>query len=261
MNYEQTIRSIFNHLVTQHPELTQNLPCPEVSLTEQTSIEIYGDYSGSDLARCVQLAFQRTLGLQHKLPEWIVKMDGMSGRKYRYFINNLIEILTAPKYLEVGSWAGSTACSAIYGNSLDVTCVDDWSDFGGPKDRFLENIAKTKGSGCNFRFIESDFRKIKWAQIEYAANVYLFDGPHAEQDQYDGIYMALPALQDNFVLIVDDYNWLPVQSGTVRALNDFGLRVNYGIKILTTTNHAHPTRNAGPNSDWHNGYFIGVVSK
>jgi hypothetical protein len=261
MNYEQTIRSIFQHLITQYPDLTQNLPCPELPITEQTSIKVYGDHSGSALARCVNLAFQRTLSLHHKLPDWITKMDGMSGKKYRYFINNLVELLNAPKYLEVGSWAGSTACSAMYGNSLDVTCVDDWSEFGGPKDRFLENIEKTKGSGCNFKFIESDFRKIRWDQIACSANVYLFDGPHTERDQYDGIGMALPALQDSFVLIVDDYNWLPVQSGTARAMNDFGLSVGYGIKILTTTDNSHPTRHAGANSDWHNGYFIGVISK
>jgi hypothetical protein len=38
-------------------------------------------------------------------------------------------------------------------------------------------------------------------------DVYFFDGPHHERDQYDGIATALPALERHFVLIVDDWNW------------------------------------------------------
>ena len=35
----------------------------------------------------------------------IYSIDGMSGKKYRFFINNLVRTVANPRYLEVGSWA------------------------------------------------------------------------------------------------------------------------------------------------------------
>lgn len=261
MNSDQTIKAIFVHLLNHHPELSSLIPSRKVPLSEQTSISFEGDRNATDLARSVGKAFDSALQLSHNLPEWIVEMEGMSGRKYRYFINNLINQISDARYLEIGSWAGSTACSAIYGNALTATCVDDWSLFGGPKDKFLANVENAKGVGCNFRFMESDFRKINWSEKALNANVYLFDGPHEEQDQYDGITLVVPSLSDEFILIVDDYNWINVQKGTSRAINDLDMSIKFSIKVLTTTNNSHPVVLQGPNSDWHNGYFIGVISK
>ena len=54
-------------------------------------------------------------------------MDGLSGRKYRSLINSLINKVKNPSYLEIGSWLGSTACSAAFKNKLTITCIDNWS--------------------------------------------------------------------------------------------------------------------------------------
>ena len=120
-----------------------------------------------------------------KLPNWILEMDGMSGRKYRHFINNIIDSLEDPRYLEIGCWKGSTSCSAIFGNEVKSYCIDNWSEFGGPKNVFCENVQKCADE-CNdieIIFEEADFRKINYTEIgKY--NVYLFDGPHEEEDQY-----------------------------------------------------------------------------
>ena len=55
---------------------------------------------------------------KHKLPDYVVNMEGMSGIKHRYWINNFISHPEEPRYLEIGSWKGSTACSAkkVYEN-------------------------------------------------------------------------------------------------------------------------------------------------
>ena len=37
------------------------------------------------------------------------------------------------QFLEIGCWAGSTACSALYGNTVKTLCIDDWSQFSDPK--------------------------------------------------------------------------------------------------------------------------------
>ena len=75
----------------------------------------------------------------------------MSGLKTRHFYNNLLNFDDA-RYLEIGSWKGSSVCSAMYNNNAMIICVDNWSEFGGPKDEFLVNFNKFIGNN-NARFI------------------------------------------------------------------------------------------------------------
>jgi len=90
----------------------------------------------------VRDAFSRSLCGEGRLPEEILSMDGMSGRKYRLFINNLVRETEDAHYLEVGVWAGSTLCSAINGNIVRAIAIHNWSEFGGPKNMFIENLEK-----------------------------------------------------------------------------------------------------------------------
>ena len=89
-------------------------------------------------------------------------------------------------------------------------------------------------------------------------NIYLFDGPHGEQDQYDGIILAQAALSNPHIVIVDDWNYPQVRRGTLRGLIDINCQLKTTIEIRTTFDgsHADPCRQ---NSDWHNGYFIAEV--
>ena len=183
----------------------------------------------------------------------------MSGRKYRMFINEYIANVRNPRYLEIGSWAGSTACSAIYGNAVKATCIDNWSEFGGPRDEFIANMRLVGAAADGLTLIESDFRRVDYSAVGLF-NTYLFDGPHTEQDQYDGIRIVQGALQDTFALVVDDWNWRPVRMGTFRALIDEGIECLYSIEVRTTRDNSHPSC-AGSESDWHNGYFLCVCRK
>lgn len=198
-----------------------------------------------------------------KLPEWIVNMNGMSGKKYRHFINNLISDIDGARYLEVGCWKGSTSCSAIYNNSVDAYCIDNWAEFGGPKQSFYQNIEKCvdECEDIGITFVESDFRDINYDEIgKY--NVYLFDGPHTKKDQYDGLFYAQNALDDEFIFICDDWNWKQVRDGTFDAIEELNLKVLYSLEIKTTDDDSYPpAENTMENSEWHNGYYISVLSK
>jgi hypothetical protein len=184
---------------------------------------------------------------------------GMSGRRYRLFINRLVQSLPNPAYLEVGSWAGSTLCSAISGNSLHAVAIDNWSEFGGPKAAFMQNVQRCVSPGANVCFLEGDFRAVDYSSLG-VFNIYLYDGPHEQIDQFDGIALALPALSAEFVFIVDDWNWDRVRAGTFAAIRDTGLSVVYAAEIRTTLDGSHP-ENAFGHSDWHNGYYISVLRK
>ena len=196
-----------------------------------------------------------------RLPGSLIVLPGMSGRKYRLFINNLIADMDRPNYLEVGCCAGSTFCSAIYANSVRALAVDNWSEFDGPRSEFFNNVSRFAGEKASVSVITSDFREVDYRQFG-PFNVYLFDGPHEQQDQYDGLKIPFDALAEEFVFIVDDWNWKRVRDGTLAAIRDIGLQIVGGREIRTTLNDLHPPRHLSfETSDWHNGYFIAVLQK
>jgi hypothetical protein len=224
-------------------------------------IEKNGD---SKYIEWLEIALEKAKNNQSKLPEWILTMNGMSGRKYRHFINNFIGIVEEVKYLEVGCWKGSTSCSAFYKNEVSAYCIDNWSEFGGPKNEFIKNIEKCVGESGDLLSIqleENDFRNVSYDEIgKY--NIYFFDGPHEETDQYDGVLVSQSAVEDEFVFICDDWNWEKVRNGTEKAFEKLKLKVIYTVDIRTTSDNTHPVEyNAMEKSDWHNGYFIAVCKK
>lgn len=225
---------------------------------DEFSLTVHGDSKSSLSATLIEFALNKSLALQHKLPNFVLGMDGMSGRKYRSFINNLISLMPDARYLEVGSWAGSTACSAMYGNKAKITCVDNWSQFGGPRGQFLENVKLCSNKDINFNLIESDFREINYSRLE-KYNVYLFDGPHSRQDQRDGIVLAKPCFDKELIFIVDDWNMTEVREGTFSGIEASGLSLNYCMEIRSTQNGLHASVH-GALSEWHNGYFVGVFT-
>ncbi|MGN6747787.1 MAG: hypothetical protein ACTHJS_04260 [Xanthobacteraceae bacterium] len=232
------------------------------------SIVMSGKSPRSATADIISNSFVRALANDSKLPPAVRSIPGLSGQKYRSFINNaleelgkkaFVEELGAARYLEIGCWAGSTATAALYGNSVKCLCIDNWSEFGGPKNQFFANIESVRSDKIDFAFIEKDFRTIDYGSIG-KFNVYVFDGPHLEADQFDGIRLAQPALENSYILIVDDWNWTRVREGTLRGLIETACEVEMSIEVRTTLDNSH-AEIVSAGSDWHNGYFIAAIKK
>jgi hypothetical protein len=226
-----------------------------------TTIEKNGDSKYIDL---IEDAYNKARKYESKLPEWVLTMEGMSGVQYRHFINNLFENIGTSQYLEIGCWKGSTTCAATYKNSVNAYCVDNWREFGGPRDEFSNNIQRCMSESndqCNIKLIENDFRRIEYTNIgKY--NVYMFDGPHSKEDQRDALIIAKDALEDEFIFICDDWNWNHVREGTHEGLEQSKLKVIYSIDLRTTPDNSTCTHENGyERSDWHNGYYICVAKK
>lgn len=238
------------------PKAVPHSPTPD----QETMIKFDGAWD-SELAVNMQNAWFDAIAMEYKIPDWIRYMEGASGKKYRYFINNFIGSMDDARYLEIGTWAGSTACSALYGNKVKTICVDNWAEFGGPKEAFFSNIEKIKSPDIDFSFIESDFNLIDYTNIG-KFNVYMYDGDHSEENQYKGINDVLPALDDTFILVVDDWNWQRVRTGTVNAITDNSIDILCSIEIRTMTQEVWWGPDiTGTDSDWHNGYFIAILKK
>lgn len=197
---------------------------------------------------------------ESSLPEWILNMEGMSGKKYRNFINKLISLIPDPRYLEIGCWTGSTAVSAMYSNNVDATLIDNFSEeFGDYKQRFFSNLEKCKAK--NVTFINKNFENVKYA-ADKKYNIYFYDGPHDEQNQCNALTIPYDSLDDEFIFICDDWCWDPAVIGTLKGIEKLNLEVLYSIQIKTTNYlTGHDNQNTCENSDWHNGYYIAVCKK
>jgi hypothetical protein len=223
------------------------------------SIKKTGAPFHDQLTVLMQIAFDRALARESEVSDVTLRIPGMSGKCYRMFINNLVRIMHKPRYLEVGSWAGSTACAAMDRNITTVLCIDNWSEFGGPKEAFFNHVNAVRDDRIDFQFIESDFRKVDVSSLG-KFNIYLFDGPHEERDQYDGLALYAGCLDDDFIFIVDDWNWPYVRRGTLKAIRDTGFKADFSIEVRTTQNDEHAEVH-GEAGDWHNGYFISKLSR
>jgi hypothetical protein len=254
--YSRLIRTGYSRVIRE-PLLRAALDQRFIAGDLLPSICFSGDFSASPMGWLTKCAFDETQKQGEALPQAIRAIEGMSGQKYRSFINRFVRLLPDARYLEVGSWAGSTAVAALYGNKAKAVCIDNWSQFGGPKAKFAANIESIRSSDLDFSFIEQDFRAVDYACIG-TFNVYLFDGPHGESDQYDGVLLPQQALAETYLLVVDDWNWLQVRVGTLRALKHASSKIECSIEIRTSLDNSHP-QTWGSHSDWHNGYFIAVI--
>lgn len=237
------------------PTLQPTEPPPPYAQVTATSA---GD--PGPLAEAIRDAFQDAMALRGKLSDDAFAVPGFSGRKFRLFMNNLIARLEDPRYLEIGVYLGASFCSAMDGNKLRIVGIDNWSEFGGKKDVFDANLAKFVTSDTDVTIMEGNFRHAEFSRME-KFNVMFYDGSHAEKDQYDGVFLPSAAMEDNFILIVDDWNWAHVKKGTFDALNDLLLDVVYSVEVRTSFAGEGLPVIHGQHSEWHNGMIAAVISR
>jgi len=205
----------------------------------------------------LETAFQNAENNMSKITTEIVGMEGMSGIKTRHFYNNLLNTEDA-RYLEIGTYKGSSVCSAMCGNKAKVVCIDNWSEFGGPKDEFLLNFERYKGDN-DAAFIESDCFQVDVSALP-KFNIYMYDGNHTNENHYKALCHYYDCLDDVFIFIVDDWNWQDVRDGTLSSIQKLNLTVLYEKEIrLTWDNSCTPNPELSMN--WWNGIYVAILQK
>lgn len=169
--------------------------------------------------------------LESKLSSDVFHLDGMSGVKGRCLLNNLANYPTC-NYFEIGTFKGSTIISASYQNEGKFTALDNFSQFGGPKQELLNNKEAYKDE-CNFTFIESDCWKVDKSLIPDDINLYFFDGGHDYHSQKMALDFFVDKMAKQFILIVDDWNdkSFNVQSGTLDGIKNNNLTTLFSLEI------------------------------
>lgn len=211
-----------------------------------------------DLITHVEGAFEKAERSESKITDGILNIDGMSGKKTRHFYNNLLNKDDA-RYLEIGTYKGSSVCAAMCGNKAKVVCIDNWSEFNGPEYEFLANFTTYKGDN-DASFIEEDCYKVDISVLP-KFNIYMYDGNHSKDSHYKALIHYYDCLDDMFVFIVDDWNWKDVRDGTYDSFKQLNISVLYEREIKTTNDDTHPPWGSEKQLEWHNGIYVAIVQK
>lgn len=166
----------------------------------------------------IEQAFEQAEKEQSKLlPDDITKLNGLSSPKIWHLLNNLCA--QAERYLEIGTYMGSSLMAALHKNKTQATAIDNFCMKPKLRGHFFHNTR-----GFSFDFIEQDCFLVDPGKIG-PFDLYFFDGEHTYEAQYNAIKHFLPSMRDEFTYIVDDWNNEAVENGTRDAIQDCGLEV------------------------------------
>lgn len=142
-------------------------------------------------------------------------------------------------FVNVGVWNGFTFLSGLAGNP-DRPCVgiDNFSQFGGPRDDFLARFQAYRGPRHEFHDLDyaDYFTQVHRGPI----GVYIYDGEHSYTNQLKGLQTAEPFFSENCIIVVDDTNWIEPWKATF----DFVSQSAHRYRILldqTTCQNGHPS--------------------
>jgi hypothetical protein len=189
---------------------------------------------------------------QSKLSPESLLIEGMTGIKTCHFYNNLLSMSDA-RYLEIGVYKGSSVCAAMCNNSATVVCIDNWSDGIINRDIFLDNFNNFKGLN-NANFIESDCFQLDISTLP-KINIFMYDADSRDDSYYKALKYYIGCLDNTFIYIVDDWNWLNARNDTYRAITDLNLIINYEKSIMVSA-ESFPDKEG-----WWNGLGIFVLTK
>ena len=189
----------------------------------------------------------------------ILEYNGYTGTHTRHFYNNICNTSNV-RYLEIGTWNGSSSISATYKNNIDALFIDNWSQFNGSSEIFEKAIKKYgKTSRCSL--LESDCWTVDLSTIENTFNVYLYDGAHAELDHFKALEYYLPVLDNEFIFLVDDFTWADVRDGTMRAIRELGLTIKFRHEIFMSPDDLKGMPNHKGKETWWNGIAVFLLEK
>lgn len=142
-------------------------------------------------------------------------------------------------FVNVGVWHGFSLLAGMAGHA-DRRCIgiDNFSEFGGPKDEFLARFNAARSQLHEFH--EMDYRDYFAKVHKGPIGLYIYDGDHAYEHQLKGLEVAEPFLAPGCIVLVDDTN----TPGPAEATRDFMAARPGAYRLLfdkRTAGNNHPT--------------------
>lgn len=141
-------------------------------------------------------------------------------------------------FVNVGVWHGFTLLAGVVGNpDRQIIGVDNFSEFGGPRDDFLARWDRFH-TPPHHRFFDLDFLEY-FKEHSGVIGTYYYDGAHDYDSQYRGLTAAEPFFGPRVVIFVDDWNNPDAREATRRFVDE---REGYAVTFeRRTAANEHPT--------------------
>lgn len=190
------------------------------------------------------------------------EIGGLSSNRVRHLLNSICSN-EGMKYLEVGTYLGSTFCAAIQNNPVEAYAVDNWETQNlqpfknlheisqSSLDQFRENVKKYKGNS-KVRLINADCKNLVPQDFRSKVNCVFYDGNHDYQEQLQCLEVIKNLVEDTFILVIDDANFY----GVVESAEEFVRKNEYTVlfeqKLLNEIES---------DKMWWNGMYILILQK
>ncbi|MEW5798818.1 MAG: class I SAM-dependent methyltransferase [Bacteroidota bacterium] len=184
-------------------------------------------------------------------------VPGMSSIKKLKLLQKAYSFLPPDEcYLEIGTFVGKSLIAAMLKNEPRKTyACDNFSQFNDVSSEkiLLENVRKY-GLQDIVTFYNEDFRRILNPQhIKEPIGLYLYDGAHDFDSQYQAIKQAEHLLADHALVIVDDWRFADdshsyAKAGTLKAIEESANRFELLYDL--------PSRFNGDHATWWNGVAV-----
>ena len=203
-------------------------------------------------------AIERANNLQSKMDATAWAVPALSSLRIRHLMNNLGAIST--RYMECGVHKGGLFCSTLRNNFFNgLAAIDNWASDDTSDDKafpqFRDNVEKCMPLG---QCLMIDTRKSDTFSVDPTTllmqpyDLYLYDADHSYESQKRAMTYFLPAMADEFILCVDDYDWEDVWKGTQDGLKDAGVEILYEHAFIG---------NDHDNMGWWNGFYVALIRK
>lgn len=197
-------------------------------------------------------AIERGIAHESKLVFPATEVPSFASVKNRHILNNLGNI--SFRYCEIGLHKAGTFVSAVFENGVEAIGIDDWSEFnngGDTKDICLENAKQF--IKCHYEIIDKDFFEMTPEELPTNVDLYFYDGSHNYNSQKRAITHFYQSLSDEAVIVVDDYKWETVRTGTQDGIKAMGFEILYERELVSEKD--------GDNEGFWNGLYIALLKK
>ncbi len=142
-------------------------------------------------------------------------------------------------FVNVGVWNGFSFLAGMI-NNPNKTCIgiDNFSQFGGPKEAFLRRFEQYRSP--RHAFHDMDYKEYFASVHKGKIGFYIYDGEHSYENQLEGLRVAEPFFSERCLILVDDTNFEEPR----RANLDFIAQSANKYEIVLdrhTCKNGHPT--------------------
>lgn len=212
----------------------------------------------------IKEAIEKAKNHQSKMDHVAWSVPALSSLKIRHLMNNLGAIST--RYFEAGVHRGGLFSSTIRNNNLLSAVSNDnfASDEVEGNDRiqpvFLQNVQRCLPEQTEFLNIWSDTFEVEPESVGVFGpiDLYLFDGDHSYESQRKAMTHFLPAMADEFIVCVDDWQYGDVKNGTMDGIAESGCEILFQETLL----NGHPySEDEHRNMEWWRGFYVALLKK